>query len=87
MLIEEGASWFGAIWVGENWYWLVLLGLIVFAYGVYENRRREKLRRRLNDEGVATMLGDRPGAGGALDSFADAELPIPAPKKPPSDQT
>jgi hypothetical protein len=40
----------------------------------------------LNDARLAVMLGDQPGAGGALNSYADAELPIPAPKKAPSDQ-
>jgi hypothetical protein len=85
-LLDEIASWASFSWMKANWLWPVLLGIVVFAYGVYENRRRENLRRKLNDAGLATMLGDQPGAGGALDSFADAELPIPAPKKPPSDQ-
>lgn len=86
MLIDAFANWGTAQWVSENWYWLALAGLIIFAFGVHDNRRRERLRRKLNDARLATMLGDRPGAGGALDSFADAELPIPAQKKPPSDQ-
>ena len=43
------ASW--VIWSKENWHWLVLIGVAVFAYGVYENRRRERLRRKLNDAG------------------------------------
>jgi hypothetical protein len=77
-------SW--ASWLGENWYWLVLLWLALFAIGAYLNWEREKRRARLNDAGLATMLGDQPGAGGAMRSYGDAELPIPAPKKPPSEQ-
>ena len=86
MLLDQIASWVSVSWMKENWFWPVLLAVIVFAYGVYENRRRENLRRKLNDAGLATMLGDRPGAGGALDSYGDAELPMPAPNKPPRDQ-
>jgi hypothetical protein len=71
--------------VAENWYWLVLIWLIVFAYGFYRNWQREKLRRKLNDAGVATMLGDQPGAGGALYSYGDAELPPTTPNRPPRD--
>ena len=75
-------------WVRENWYWLVLawLALFGFGFGFYGNWRRERLLRKLNDEGLATMLGDQPGAGGAIHSYGDAELPIPAPKKPPTEQ-
>jgi hypothetical protein len=80
----QTASWIG--WVRENWYWLALLWLMFFGYGAYRNWQREKLRRKLNDARLAVMLGDQPGAGGALNSYADAELPIPAPKKAPSDQ-
>jgi hypothetical protein len=80
----ETISW--ASWLRENWYWLVLLWLALFAIGAYLNWEREKRRARLNDAGLATMLGDQPGAGGAMHSYGDAELPIPAPKKPPIDQ-
>ena len=80
----ETVSW--AIWLRENWYWLVLLWLALFAIGAYLNWEREKRRARLNDAGLATMLGDQPGAGGAMHSYGDAELPIPAPKKLPTDQ-
>jgi hypothetical protein len=80
------SGYYWADWVQENWYWLVLSALIVFAFGFYENWRREKLRRKLNDAGLATMMGDRQGAGGALDSFADAELPTSGQRKPPSNQ-
>jgi hypothetical protein len=76
----ETVSW--ATWLRENWYWLVLLWLALFAIGAYLNWEREKRRARLNDAGLATMLGDQPGAGGAMHSYGDAELPIPAPKKP-----
>jgi len=80
----ETVSW--ASWLRENWYWLALLWLALFAIGAYLNWEREKRRARLNDAGLATMLGDQPGAGGAMHSYGDAELPIPAPKKPPTDQ-
>jgi hypothetical protein len=80
----ETVSW--ASWLRENWYWLVLLWLALFAIGAYLNWEREKRRARLNDAGLATMLGDQPGAGGAMHSYGDAELPIPAPNKQPTDQ-
>ena len=78
----ETMSW--ASWLRENWYWLILLWLALLAIGAYLNWEREKRRARLNDAGLATMLGDQPGAGGAMQSYGDAELPIPAPKKPPT---
>ena len=77
------ANWIS--WVRENWYWLVLVWLVLFGSGFYGNWRRERLRHKLNDAGVATVLGDRSGAGGALDSYGDAELPSAVPNKPPRD--
>jgi hypothetical protein len=66
-----------AMWVAHHWYVPVLLALILFAYGFYRNREKEKRRAKLTESELAARVGDVPGSGGATESYADAELPDP----------
>ena len=78
--------WDMAAWYIEHWYLLALFCLALFAYGFYRNWQREKRRAKLEDADLSTALGDRPGAGGSLESYADAELPAERAKRPPADR-
>jgi hypothetical protein len=59
------------------WYGPAVVLAIVFTYGFYRNREKEKQRAKLTDAELVARLGDIPGSGGATESYADAELPDP----------
>ena len=49
--------WSTTSWIIEHWYWLVLLGLLVFAWGYFHNWSRERRWKYFTDTELGALLG------------------------------